>query len=159
MTFERNDFWDCPNDGMISSVHAICPICGITRSAAKIRSKNPIKKSTSKYELLFLDAMRLLAPDLPLPDSEQFQLASMPKYFFDFAYTAEKIIIECDGGENIPLGGHGFGERFVRDRLKQNQATLEGWRILRFAGSQLSDNPQYCVDCVRTLLIIKRREK
>jgi very-short-patch-repair endonuclease len=55
---------------------------------------------------------------------------------FDFAWTDIKIAVEIEGG--IWSGGrHTRGKGFEEDCRKYNAATLHGWSVYRFTGSQV----------------------
>lgn len=54
----------------------------------------------------------------------------------DFAIPVARLLIEVEGG--IWSGGrHVRGEGYLRDCEKYNAATLSGWRVFRFATSQI----------------------
>ncbi|MEV1088015.1 DUF559 domain-containing protein [Streptomyces microflavus] len=63
------------------------------------------------------------------------------KYRLDFALPERKIGIELDG-----YTWHSSPEAFTRDRARQRELELDGWRIIRFSGSEITKNP---ADCVR----------
>lgn len=53
------------------------------------------------------------------------------RWRFDFADVDNKIAVECEGG--IWSGGrHTRGAGYAKDAEKYNQATVLGWRILRY---------------------------
>lgn len=53
------------------------------------------------------------------------------KWRFDFANVSEKIAIEIEGGI-YSQGRHTRGSGFRNDTIKYNQATILGWRVLRY---------------------------
>lgn len=54
------------------------------------------------------------------------------KFRFDFAFIAEKIGVEIEGGTWM-AGRHSRGKGFEDDCRKYAEATLLGWRVLRFS--------------------------
>ncbi len=67
------------------------------------------------------------------------QLHFMPnrKFAFDFAYLLpHKLAIEVDGG-TWTGGRHVTGGGYQRDCEKLNEATIAGWKVLRFTGADV----------------------
>lgn len=62
------------------------------------------------------------------------------KYRLDFAIPEHKIGIELDG-----YAYHNDHATFIKDRARQRALELEGWRIIRFAGKEVTDNAGACV--------------
>ena len=89
---------------------------------------------SSSLERAFLFHIRVAK--LPVPVAE---LKFMPprKWAFDFAWIAEKIAVECEGGTWSKKGRHTSGQGFEDDCVKYNQATLLGWRVFRFTGAHI----------------------
>lgn len=50
---------------------------------------------------------------------------------FDFAWPAEKVAVECDGGTRTG-GRHVRPLGFEKDAEKLNAAAIQGWLVLRF---------------------------
>jgi very-short-patch-repair endonuclease len=66
-----------------------------------------------------------------LPVKTEYRFHPKRKWRFDIAYPEHKLAIELEGG--IYTGGrHVTGRGFAGDLEKMNQATLLGWRVLRF---------------------------
>lgn len=53
------------------------------------------------------------------------------KWRFDFAFVAEKLAVEIDGGIWIQ-GRHSRGSGVVKEMEKFNAAACVGWRVLRY---------------------------
>lgn len=73
---------------------------------------------------------------LPAPVRE-FRFHPTRKWRFDYAFVSWKLFIEFEGGaflrtEDGRSKGHANPVRFLKDMEKYNQATLLGWRSLRF---------------------------
>ena len=62
------------------------------------------------------------------------------KFRFDYACIRKKVAIEVDGGlwayRAGKVMGHSSGGGRLRDYEKDSLATLEGWRVFRFAPSE-----------------------
>ena len=71
---------------------------------------------------------------MPEPVTEwQFAKAIGRKWRFDLAYPDRMLAIEVDGGV-WTSGRHTRGSGFVKDLEKFNQAAIDGWKVLRYAG-------------------------
>jgi len=58
----------------------------------------------------------------------------------DFALPQRRLGIEVDG-----LAFHGSQESFRKDRDRQRQLEMMGWRVLRFAAAEVLQDPRGCV--------------
>jgi hypothetical protein len=55
-------------------------------------------------------------------------------FHFDFAWPAEMLYVEIDGGQwSRGKAAHGFGRQFTSDRTKSSLALLCGWRGISLA--------------------------
>lgn len=66
----------------------------------------------------------------------------------DFAYPDQRVAIELDG-YGVHLRSR---EIFEHDRRRQNELEILGWRVLRFAATQLDREPDLVADQVRRML-------
>ena len=106
--------------------------------------------SKSELEAAFLTWWRRLAADAPEPVSEYMFAASIGRRWrFDFAWPAALVAVEVDGGQWAPRGGR---HNTDRDRDKLNHAAAMGWRVMRFSGTMLRDDPAGVVAMVREAL-------
>ena len=64
----------------------------------------------------------------------------------DVAIAALRIAIEVDG-----MAYHVDAQRFQRDRSRQNQLLMLGWRVIRFTWADLTNRPDYVAASVRAL--------
>ncbi|MEV7076675.1 DUF559 domain-containing protein [Streptomyces sp. NPDC093990] len=62
------------------------------------------------------------------------------RYRVDFALPDDKICIELDGHAY-----HSSPEAFTRDRARHRELELDGWRLIRFSGSEINKNPAGCL--------------
>lgn len=61
---------------------------------------------------------------------QQHQFHQTRKWRFDFAWPAEKLALEVDGGTWV-AGRHSRGAGMAADCEKQAAAVIAGWRVLR----------------------------
>lgn len=75
---------------------------------------------------------------LPEPVAEwQFDRGKPPRRFrFDYAWPTHRIAVEIEGGIWTD-GRHTRGAGYLRDMEKYNLAVKGGWRLLRYAPTQL----------------------
>jgi very-short-patch-repair endonuclease len=62
----------------------------------------------------------------------------------DFAFVAQRVAIEIDG-----RAWHTAGDRFQKDRSRQNSLVLLGWTVLRFTWADLIERPDEVIRQVR----------
>ena len=102
----------------------------------------------SVLERDFLLACRML--DLPEPE-QQYKFHPTRRWKADFAWVAEKLLVEVEGGEHV-RGRHVRGKGYNDDCVKYNSATIRGYRLLRFTGSMVANDPGGCAEQVREAL-------
>lgn len=74
------------------------------------------------------------------PLEREIRFDKVRKFRFDFAHIPTKIGIEVDGA--IWTGGrHTRGSGFSGDCEKINLAQLNGWRVFRFTGIMMDNDP------------------
>lgn len=134
-------------------VNDVCPRCErapFTKPKVKGVRRDYSQDEPSNLEAIFLTRLKQLAPELPEPEA-QYYFHAEKNWRLDFAWHSVKIGIEIDGGENMLIGGHTYGLGFVSDRVKQNAAVLQGWRVLRFVGSHITGDPNYVIRTIKEL--------
>ncbi len=104
--------------------------------------------SKSELETEFLHWLRILAPELPEP-AREYKFAKPRRWAFDLAWEDRRLALEIDGG-TWSGGRHTRGGGFRNDCEKLNTAVLLGWRVLRFTGDMLHDDPHTVIAQVRT---------
>jgi very-short-patch-repair endonuclease len=65
----------------------------------------------------------------------------------DFAYPAERLAIEADG-----YRWHSGRQRWHRDRLRRNELTLLGWRVIHVTWDDLCNRPAAVVASIEHAL-------
>jgi len=107
--------------------------------------------SKSILEREFETRWRQLAPDAPDPVQEyRFAWKAMRRRWrFDFAWPASRLAVEIDGGQWAPHGGR---HNTDGDREKLNAAAALGWRVMRFSGSMLREDPLGVIEQVKEAL-------
>jgi hypothetical protein len=83
---------------------------------------------------------------LPRPRSE-YPIPWAPHRRFDDAYPKVKLAIEWDSRRY-----HGQLASFETDRQRDRDATINGWRVVRFTWSDVTERPHQVVDTISTLL-------
>lgn len=104
-------------------------------------------KSASLNELAFETMLRWCGPGIPRPVREH-RFHSIKKWRFDFSWPDRMIAVEIDGGTQLIRGGR---HNTDKDRKKINAAISMGWRVIRFSDSQIKNDPEGCMDIVRSV--------
>jgi very-short-patch-repair endonuclease len=74
---------------------------------------------------------------LPVPVSE-YRFHPSRRWRFDYALPQHSVAIEVEGGV-WTQGRHTRGKGYLGDLAKYNEATILGWRVLRFTPGQVKD--------------------
>jgi hypothetical protein len=88
---------------------------------------------------------------LPRPVSE-YPIPWATARRFDDAYPEDRLAIEWDGRRY-----HGQFAAFEADRLRDREALLNGWRVVRFTWNDVNNRPQVVVDTLKSLLGVHSR--
>lgn len=73
------------------------------------------------------------------------------RFRFDRAWPEARVAVELEGGV-WSRGRHVRGEGFERDCEKYNLAQALGWKVFRFTGRMLKQDPKACVGLIRGAL-------
>ena len=96
---------------------------------------------------LFLHYWQLLAPSTaPQPEAEYpFSLVVERKHRADWAFPANHILVEVDGGQHVRNGGR---HNTDTDREKGNLAASLHYLVFHFSPEMLERDPAGCVELV-----------
>jgi very-short-patch-repair endonuclease len=72
-------------------------------------------------------------------------------HMVDFAWAAERLIVETDG-----WAAHGHRAGFERDRERDAELAAAGWLVLRFTWRQLRERPMWVAGRVAQALAQRR---
>jgi very-short-patch-repair endonuclease len=107
------------------------------RAAARAQMQPRRKKSAAEREVerrkaravrdRFFAELRRAGIAVP---AEEVRFHDARRYRFDFAWPAERLALEVDGGI-WTWGAHGRGAGIERDQDKTNLAAALGWRVMR----------------------------
>lgn len=97
----------------------------------------------SPIEKMFWDEWKRIGNDVLVPQYE----VPDTRYRVDFAIPDAKIAVELDGYEY-----HNDKDTFTKDRKRQRDLEMLGWRFIRFSGSEVYRNAAQCVQDTCTLL-------
>ena len=103
----------------------------------------------------FLDFWHILAPGAEDPESE-YRFHPQRRWRFDWAWPAQKVAVEYEGGIFGRRGAHGSVSGIMRDIEKYNAATLLGWRVFRCTVKMLEENPAGFIGMVKDALEERR---
>ena len=91
-------------------------------------------------ERVFLAVLKHYQVPLPVPE-HQFATSLGRKWRFDWAWVAERVALEVQGGiwmRGKTLGAHAMPTNIQRDHAKFSAAACLGWRILYVEPRQLA---------------------
>ena len=117
---------------------------GIRKIRSILEDRSPVLRNGSPLERRGADLLRL--GGLPEPRFE-FPIPWYPTRRFDVAFPREGLAIEWDSRR-----WHELVDAFKRDRERDRQALLHGWRVVRFTWSDVTEHPSEVIDTVRRLL-------
>lgn len=112
----------------------------------------------SDLEEAFLNWWHILAPaGLPEPERE-LKLIPGRKFRCDFVWRlgGSGVVVEVDGGQYAAMGGRHNSDA---DREKINLLTLHGWRVLRYSGSMIENDPHTMISQVASALLNLKTER
>jgi hypothetical protein len=102
----------------------------IVTPATKLRLPRKAKLDGSGLFLALCKSAKIPAPE------REHRFHPPRRWRFDYAWIAHNLALEVEGGVWIQ-GRHSRGAGMIADMSKYNQATLDGWRILRVTPQQL----------------------
>src|SRR4051794_9672829 len=113
-----------------------------TRAIKRILDAHePKANPTTLLERRFLALLD--APGLPRPPINR--LTDHGE--LDATWPEQRLVVECDG-----FAAHGTREAFERDRAKDRELVVAGWRVVRVTWRQLIDDPEVVARQLAALL-------
>ncbi len=115
-------------------------------------------KFGSDYEILFAENVLPLVAALSLDSiAVQYPFQDMDKKqrYCDFVILENddvRIAIEIDGYDKRGTGMGMSHSEFIDWQRRQSALTSQGWYVLRFANTDVRDNPQHCAEHISLLL-------
>lgn len=108
------------------------------RSDLPTKTASPsLPKAPNDYSERFSAACK--AAGLPAPTPEYLFAAPERRYRADFAWPDQRVMLEVEGGIWRKGGGaHSHPTNILRDMERTNEATVRGWRLLRFQPEKLT---------------------
>ena len=100
-------------------------------------------------------ALFIRVNNLPEPERE-YRFHPKRRWQFDFAWPGAMLALEVEGGVHMRRARHTSGVGFTGDCEKYNEALVEGWRVLRVTGEQVSSGA--ALDWVRRALGVQGGE-
>lgn len=82
---------------------------------------------------------------------KEFQFHPTRQWRADYCLPNLKILIELEGGvfgfgkKNSIMGGHNRGKGYIQNLEKYNAATIEGYKVLRYANVKIEETKGQCV--------------
>ena len=108
----------------------------------RLRAKNLAvlaeDKSSNQSDLEGLFLFQMNACKIPMPQ-RLVKFHPTRHFEWDYVWPSIKFWIEIDGGEFMKKGAHNTGKGIRRDREKDAEAFILGYKGLRFCGSQIKD--------------------
>jgi len=117
---------------------------GIRKIRSILDDRRSGPRNGSPLERRGADVLRV--GGLPEPRFE-YPIPWDPDRRFDAAFPLERLAIEWDSRR-----WHELADAFARDRERDRQALLHGWRVVRFTWTDVVDHPSEVVDTVHRLL-------
>lgn len=104
----------------------------------------------TELEQKFYTRFLQLGEGLPIPQ-EQYQPIKHRKWRCDFAWPAQKVIVEVEGGI-FSEGRHSRGVGYSRDCDKYNTLQLDGWIVLRYTVLMIDNDPLKMIHDIRVAI-------
>lgn len=97
-------------------------------------AKERAKAEREALELAMLQQIKALRLDAGM--HRQYRFDPRRYWAADFAWPDRRLMLEIDGGV-FTQGGHNRGTGYTKDRERDAEATLAGWRVFRATGEQV----------------------
>jgi very-short-patch-repair endonuclease/predicted transcriptional regulator of viral defense system len=119
---------------------------GVARLRLAIEEHDPREERANRgLERRFLRLCR--RAELPAPEVNVPLALADRQVVADFLWREARLIVEADGRSS-----HLTGRAFERDRGRDQQLTVAGWRVIRCTWRQVTEEPERLVAILRELL-------
>lgn len=127
MSWSENDIKKLASNGKIRGYKAN------TKKQKKYSTKSPKNIPAAKGKALtWLDlTLPAWSKKMNIEMVKEFRFDESRKWRFDFAWPAQKIAVEFEGGIYLQKSGHNTAKHYTKDTEKYNTATVLGWRVIR----------------------------
>ncbi len=137
--------------------------CKQSRILSGLKKRAVAKKRTRFYldrEEQFLKLWLVFTEGRWPAPVRQFRFCKTRRFRMDFAWLAEKVAVEIDGGVfQKQATGHRSIKGIADSMERQNIAVLDGWAMLRFHARDLEDRPEKTVRMVMDLIRSRREDR
>jgi len=112
---------------------------------AGVSIPDPVPRTTRTAHPEWVSGLRTQLRALGLPQGQpEFRFHPTRKWRYDLALVEARLLVEVDGGAWLHRQGktahsHGQGRGFERDRVKDAEALLLGYRVLRLTPRMVKD--------------------
>ncbi len=100
----------------------------------------------NKWETMLLYQIKV--GGLPTPQT-QYKFHPTRKYRADICWPEISLIVEIDGGVWLPKGGHTSGKGYTNDRIRDCEALLLGYKMMRVTPEMVENG--MAIDCIKRL--------
>lgn len=98
-------------------------------------------RDSNVYDRRFIIHIKKFGKDIIGGMRQNFQFKRYMPWKFDFAWPEKKVAVEIEDTSLLNLNS---SDR----RSKQNEATVQNWRVLRFSRYEITKSPDMCIHTI-----------